>query len=95
MGKSVTIDGNNFSDLSGFLDEVEKVLAPALGRQFGRNMNAFNDVLRGGFGVHEYEEGLDFTWMNGNKSREDLGNALFDDIIGIIKGHDHVNLILQ
>ena len=86
MGKSVTIDGNNFSDLSGFLDEVEKVLAPALGRQFGRNMNAFNDVLRGGF---------DFTWMNGNKSREDLGNALFDDIIGIIKGHDHVNLILQ
>ena len=36
-------------------------------------MDAFDDVLRGGFGVHEYDEPIRLIWLNSNKSREDLG----------------------
>ena len=41
--------------------------------KIGRNLDAFNDVLRGGFGIHEYGEELDLIWSNSEKSKLDLG----------------------
>ncbi len=73
MSKAVIIDGNTFSDLSGFYDEVERKLTHGLDWSIGRNLDAFNDVLRGGFGVHDYGEPLTLTWMNSAKSKRDLG----------------------
>ena len=49
-----TIDGRHFSDMDGFYDEIEQVFTSVLDRGIGRNLNAFNDILRGGFGRHEY-----------------------------------------
>lgn len=39
----------------------------------GHNLNAFNDILRGGFGVHEYEESIVLVWEKFLKSKSDLG----------------------
>ena len=49
-----TIDGRRFSNLAGFYDEVERVFTCGLDWKIGRNLDAFNDILRGGFGRHEY-----------------------------------------
>ena len=49
-----TIDGRRFSNMAGFYDEVERVFTSGLDWKIGRNLNAFNDILRGGFGRHEY-----------------------------------------
>jgi len=54
--KTILLDANKFSTLSSFYKAVEKTLTKGFGRHMGRNLNAFNDVLWGGFGVHEYEE---------------------------------------
>jgi hypothetical protein len=43
------IDGARFSTLEEFFDEVNCVLLP--GRRWGHNLDAFNDILRGGFGT--------------------------------------------
>jgi hypothetical protein len=43
------------------------------GWKIGRNLDAFNDMLRGGFGVHEYEEPIQLIWLHSDKSRKDLG----------------------
>ncbi|MCA6438523.1 MAG: barstar family protein [Sediminibacterium sp.] len=91
--QQLVIDGNNFSDLNGFFDEVEVKLTFGLDWKIGRNLNAFNDLLRGGFGRHEYEEPIQLEWVNWKKSRADLD--LFDDIILIIKTHDHIDLYLS
>ena len=61
-GKPVlTIDGAQFSDLDGFYDEVSRNLIP--GAVWGRNQNAFSDILRGGFGTPEggFQLGWDET----------------------------------
>lgn len=71
--KVVTIDGNKFSSLPSFYDEIERELTRNLDWRIGRNLNAFNDVLRGGFGVYEYEEPIKLTWLNSDKSRMDFG----------------------
>lgn len=45
----VVIDGNSFSTLEEFFDEVDRALNPKT--YWGKNLDAFNDVLSGGFGT--------------------------------------------
>lgn len=62
------IDGRNFESLDGFFDELGKVLGTA---PWGRNFDAFNDVLRGGFGSPE--GGFVLRWLHSADSRVSLG----------------------
>jgi RNAse (barnase) inhibitor barstar len=75
MKKKVIIDGNNFETLGGFYDEIETKMTKNLGWKIGRNLDAYNDILRGGFGVHEYEEPMKMKWIHSDKSRRNLGQA--------------------
>ncbi len=75
MKKEIIIDGNNFRTLDEFYDEVVKKITVGFEKGFGRNLAAYNDVLRGGFRVHEYEEPIRIKWTNSNKSKRDLGQA--------------------
>ena len=74
--KTFLLDGNNFSDLEGFYDEIDKLLTKNLQWKTGHNLNAFNDLLRGGFGVHEYGESITIRWTNYDKSKKELGDEI-------------------
>jgi RNAse (barnase) inhibitor barstar len=63
------IDGRDFSTLEEFYQVVSRVLIP--GAQWGQNLDAFNDILRGGFGTPE--GGFVLRWKNSAVSRERLG----------------------
>jgi RNAse (barnase) inhibitor barstar len=65
------IDGKNFSTLEEFYDEISRVLIP--GAWWGRNLDAFNDILRGGFGTPD--GGFTLRWLNHDVSRQRLGYA--------------------
>src|SRR5215468_4974388 len=65
------IDGDRFSTLEEFYDEVERSLIP--GVQWGRNLDAFSDILRGGFGAPQ--GGFILRWQKSSLSRERLGYA--------------------
>jgi RNAse (barnase) inhibitor barstar len=67
--KTYVIDGRNFSTLEGFYDEVSRVLIP--GAAWGHNLDAFDDILCGGFGTPE--EGFKLRWLNHGLSQERLG----------------------
>ena len=69
--KIYEIDGNRFSTLEEFYEEISSVLIP--GADWGHNLDALNDILRGGFGTPE--EGFILWWKNSNISRERLGYA--------------------
>jgi RNAse (barnase) inhibitor barstar len=62
------IDGQEFSNLEEFYDVVSRVLIP--GAEWGRNLDAFNDILRGGFGTPE--GGFILHWKNSAESQERL-----------------------
>ncbi len=57
----------------------------------GHNLDAFNDLLRGGFGIYQYEEPITRIWMNFSKSRINLGQELIDKLVVIIQDHNHIN----
>jgi RNAse (barnase) inhibitor barstar len=69
----IIINGSNFSDLESFYDEIDRALTKDLDWDTGHNLDAFNDLLRGGFGVYEYEEPIKIIWKNISKSKSDLG----------------------
>ena len=69
--KQFIIDGAAFSTLEGFYDEISRILIP--GAVWGYNLDAFNDVLRGGFGTPEV--GFEFVWQNHEISRDRLRYA--------------------
>jgi hypothetical protein len=63
------IDGARFDDLDGFFDEVSREIIP--GAEWGRNLDAFNEILRGGFGTPARPWVL--RWRSVARSRERLG----------------------
>ena len=66
--KTYEIDGERFSTVDGFFEEIGRVmnLVPR-----GHNLDAFNDILRGGFGTPE--EGFTIVWKNHAISKRRLG----------------------
>jgi RNAse (barnase) inhibitor barstar len=67
--RTYEIDGQDFATLEGFYDEISRTVIP--GASWGRNLAAFNDILRGGFGTPD--EGFTLRWKNHAVSRESLG----------------------
>src|SRR6516225_7046050 len=63
------IDGLDFATLEEFYAVVSTVLIP--GAAWGRNLDAFNDILRGGFGTPE--GGFILRWKNSQLSRQQFG----------------------
>ena len=66
-----TIDGNDFTTLEGFYEIIGAVLIQD--SEWGHNLDAFNDILRGGFGTPD--NGFQIRWINSDASRQNLGYA--------------------
>lgn len=88
----IEINGNKFSNLNGFYREVERKMTFGLNWKIGRNLDAFNDVLRGGFGVQEVGESYIIKWHRSEKSKSELKD--FEIIIEIIEENKHIELKL-
>ena len=70
MAKAVyEIDGCDFATLQEFYGVVSQILIPGI--EWGHNLDAFNDILRGGFGTPD--DGFVLRWVNSAVSRERLG----------------------
>ena len=99
MKPEVIIDGSEFSDLAGFAKQFSEAALRGQHRWNG-NLDAFNDILRGGFGTPD--GGFTVVWRNHQKSRRDLAQT-FDTILEIIRDHgqgggeaeDHEDLRLE
>jgi RNAse (barnase) inhibitor barstar len=66
---TIAIDGQNIHTLEEFYEEVGNKIVP--GATWGHNLDAFNDILCGGFGTPE--EGFVLLWQNSQLSRKRLG----------------------
>ncbi len=90
MKKIIIINGNNFTDIESFYDEIDRVLTKDLDWKTGHNLDAFNDLLRGGFGVYDYEDPVKLIWTNFLDSRNYLGQTFIESLVAIINYHDHI-----
>jgi len=67
------IDGNHFQDIGSFYDELNRLTMSNEDWKLGNSLDAFNDLLYGGFGILKGFDELEIIWKNSEKSRSDLG----------------------
>ncbi|TDL92282.1 barnase inhibitor [Vibrio vulnificus] len=72
MNKVFIIDGDKFSNFKGFCKEFSDIVLSGKYKWHG-NLDAFNDILFGGFEDIENEEQFTIIWRNSAKSKVDLG----------------------
>lgn len=89
--KIFVVDGKDFEDLKGFYNAIGKQLVE--NNNWGKNWNAFNDILRGGFIKTEFGDPIILKWKNSEISKQKLTD--FKDIVTLIKEHKHIDLILE
>lgn len=61
--KIFVLRGERIQSLESFYDEVQEVLGGGW-KGFGRNLDAFCDLLRGGFGPFAPGEPIEVLWSN-------------------------------
>lgn len=93
--KWIFIDGRDIHTLDDFMDQIEQKLTHNIDFKTGHNLNAFNDLLWGGFGLHEYGEPLHIVWIFAERSRQALGEQYFNKIVSIIENHESNNKYLE
>lgn len=71
MKKVYEIDGDKFENYDEFCLHISQTLIP--GHSWKGNLDAFNDILRGGFGTPD--DGFIIKWKNSSRSRDKLGYA--------------------
>lgn len=64
----LVIDGSRFEDFEGFAHEFSALLDSW---RWSGNLDAFNDILRGGFGTPD--DGFVLRWLHSERSRQALG----------------------
>ena len=87
------INGSKFRSERGFynyVENVETLLTENLNWKIGRNLDAFDDILEGGFGKHDYDEKIIVRWMNYRKSEEYLDSRFLNPVVEILTEKENV-----
>ena len=71
--KELILDGNRIHDIPSFYDEVNRVFMQGADFTLGPSLDAFNDMLYGGYGAIRGNESIRLRWLNFEKNRKDLG----------------------
>ncbi len=67
------IEGNNIVDIPSFYREINRVFMHGENWEIGQSLDAFNDMLYGGFGIIQGSDTIRFIWKNFKKNKMDLG----------------------
>ncbi|MCB1156204.1 MAG: barstar family protein [Leptospiraceae bacterium] len=91
--KTFIIQGEKIKTLDDFYDEVSRLLGSLTGKgASSRNLNALIDVLRGGFGAHEFMEKITIVWSNFHLSKKFEGKKA---VLEILSEAENVTFITE
>jgi len=76
MKKRIIIDGSSIKDIETFYDEINRVLMSDEDWKLSCSLDAFSDLLYGGFGAIKNKEQIELIWINSEKSRDALGRQV-------------------
>lgn len=73
MVKQIEIDGNAITDIASFYEEINRVLMAGESWRIGQSLDAFDDLLYGGYGALQEAESVELVWRHVDHSRKALG----------------------
>ena len=73
MVKQLEIEGNAINNIASFYDEINRVFMVGESWMIGQSLDAFNDLLYGGYGALQGTQSAELLWHNMDHSRKALG----------------------
>lgn len=71
--KTILINGENIFDIETFYQEINRVFMHNETWEIGESLDAFNDLLYGGFGEIKGKESIELIWKNFEENKKALG----------------------
>jgi Barstar (barnase inhibitor). len=84
------INGTKFKSKKGFYKYVEELFTENLNWKIGSNLDAFDDILDGGFGKHDLGDKIIVKWLNYKKSEERLESKFLEYVVEILTDKESV-----
>ena len=72
MAQEILITGSNIHDITSFYREINRVFMHNENWQIGESLDAFNDLLYGGFGAMDNNETVNILWKDIELSKKAL-----------------------
>ena len=73
MVKQIEIEGNAINDIASFYQEINRVFMAEESWLIGPSLDAFNDLLFGGYGALQGAQSVELLWHHMDHSRNALG----------------------
>jgi RNAse (barnase) inhibitor barstar len=73
MVRRIAIEGNSINDIASFYEEINRVFMVGESWIIGHSLDAFNDLLFGGYGALQGAQLVELLWHNMDHSRRALG----------------------
>ena len=73
MVKQIEIEGNAINDIASFYEEINRVFMVGESWLIGQSLDAFADLLFGGYGALQGAQSVELYWHNMDHSRKALG----------------------
>lgn len=73
MVKQIEIDGNSINDIPSFYEEINRVFMVGESWVIANSLDAFDDVLYGGYGLLQGTQSAELIWHYIDHSRKALG----------------------
>ena len=71
--KKIIIEGKNITDIETFYKEINRVFMQNENWKIAQSLDAFNDLLYGGFGEIKGKENIQLVWKNSEENKKSLG----------------------
>lgn len=73
MKKEFVIDGNRIKDKSSLYEEINRKFMQEESWKLAESLDAFDDLLYGGFGAIKEKEEIKIVWLNFDSNKEAFG----------------------
>ncbi|CCH51388.1 putative barnase inhibitor [Fibrisoma limi BUZ 3] len=73
MVKQIAIEGNAINDIASFYEEINRVFMMEESWTIGPSLDAFNDLLYGGYGALQGAQWVELFWRHMDHSHKALG----------------------
>ena len=84
------INGNKFRSELGFYKVIEELFK--IRSTWGRNLDAFADILEGGYGILEFDNNIEVKWINYKRSARNLKPDILLNITEILNEAKNIKL---
>lgn len=89
------LNGRKISSQHSFFKEITVVIFPSFEWKNGHTFDVLEDILKGGYGLIDYQESYIIRWLNFDSSKRKMNKILLDDILDILRSAENIELILE